>query len=89
MEGYREIGRIVHSLAARQSSGRILIVQEGGYHVTYSAYCLHATLEGVLNLPLPLLSDPLAYYPDDEVFSVKVIESIKQHHENTLPFLGA
>ena len=87
MEGYRGIGRMVHFLAARQSSGRLLIVQEGGYHVTYSAYCLHATLEGVLNLPLPLLSDPIAYYPEDEAFAVKVIESIKQCQKGTFPFL--
>jgi acetoin utilization deacetylase AcuC-like enzyme len=87
MEGYREIGRMVHFLAARQSGGRLLIVQEGGYHVTYSAYCLHATLEGVLNLPRPLLSDPIAYYPEDEAFAVKVVESIKQYQKGTFPFL--
>lgn len=87
MEGYREIGRIVRSLTTKQSIGRLLIVQEGGYHVTYSAYCLHAMLEGVLNLPLPLLSDPIAYYPEDESFAVKVIEAIKRHHKDKLPFL--
>uniref|UniRef100_A0A2N9FPA8 Histone deacetylase domain-containing protein n=2 Tax=fabids TaxID=91835 RepID=A0A2N9FPA8_FAGSY len=71
MEGYREIGRIVCCLANKHTIGRLLIVQEGGYHVTYSAYCLHAMLEGVLNLPLPLVSDPIAYYPEDEAFAVK------------------
>ncbi|KAH7561303.1 hypothetical protein ACOSP7_016026 [Xanthoceras sorbifolium] len=87
MEGYREIGRIVRDLADRYSDGRLLIVQEGGYHITYSAYCLHATLEGVLNLPLPQLSDPIAYYPENEAFAVKVIESIKQYQKETIPFL--
>ncbi|KAJ7948057.1 Histone deacetylase [Quillaja saponaria] len=87
MDGYREIGRIVRSLATRHSGGRLLIVQEGGYHVTYSAYCLHATLEGVLDIPVPLLSDPIAYYPEDEAFSVKVIESIKSYQEDNIPFL--
>ncbi|KDO58245.1 hypothetical protein CISIN_1g048339mg [Citrus sinensis] len=87
MDGYREMGRIVRSLADRYSGGRLLIVQEGGYHVTYSAYCLHATLEGVLNLPLALLSDPIAYYPEDEAFPVKVIESIKQYQNDVIPFL--
>lgn len=87
MDGYREIGKIVHNLATRHSGGRFLIVQEGGYHVTYSAYCLHATLEGVLDLPLPLLPDPIAYYPEDEAFSVKVIESIKQYQKDVIPFL--
>ncbi|KAI3723609.1 hypothetical protein L2E82_35344 [Cichorium intybus] len=79
MEGYREIGRIVGNLAHDYSKGRMLIVQEGGYHVTYSAYCLHATLEGVLNLPHPLLSDPIAYYPENDSFAIKAIESIKRH----------
>ncbi|KAG5566488.1 hypothetical protein RHGRI_002146 [Rhododendron griersonianum] len=87
MEGYREIGRKVRSLADKHSNGRLLIVQEGGYHVTYSAYCLHATLEGVLDLPHPLLSDPIAYYPDDEAFSIEVIGSIKRYHNDVLPFL--
>ncbi|KAF3439464.1 hypothetical protein FNV43_RR17742 [Rhamnella rubrinervis] len=87
MEGYREIGRIIRRLADKHSGGRLLIVQEGGYHVTYSAYCLHATLEGVLNLPSALLSDPIADYPEDETFSVNVIESIKKNQKSTVPFL--
>lgn len=87
MEGYREIGRIVHVLAKSESDGRLLIVQEGGYHVTYSAYCLHATLEGVLNLPISLLSDPLGVYPEDDSFSVKVIEAIKNYQKDKVPFL--
>ncbi|WJX69018.1 Histone deacetylase 8 [Trifolium repens] len=85
MEGYREIGQIVHGLTTRHSDGRLLIVQEGGYHVTYSAYCLHATLEGVLNLPSPLLEDNVAYYPEDEAFSVKVIEAIKDYVKDKMP----
>ncbi|KAJ1407485.1 Ureohydrolase domain superfamily [Sesbania bispinosa] len=85
MDGYREIGRIVKGLATRHSDGRLLIVQEGGYHVTYSAYCLHATLEGVLNLPLPLLQDPIAYYPEDDTFPVKVIEAIKNYIKDEVP----
>ncbi|KAF8397975.1 hypothetical protein HHK36_016901 [Tetracentron sinense] len=88
MEGYREIGRIVRRLADKHSDGRLLIVQEGGYHITYSAYCLHATLEGVLNLPLPLLSDPIAYYPEDEALALKVVDSIKQYWKETVPFSG-
>jgi hypothetical protein len=39
-------------------------VQEGGYARTYAAYCLHATLEGVLGTG-PLLADPIGYLPDD------------------------
>ncbi|XP_054816282.1 histone deacetylase 8-like [Prosopis cineraria] len=87
MEGYRGIGQIVRALTDKHCDGRLLIVQEGGYHVTYSAYCLHATLEGVLNLPLPPLQDPVAYYPEDETFSVEVIEAIKKYQKDKVPFL--
>ena len=41
-----------------------MLVQEGGYAFSYSAFCLHATLEGLLDTG-PLLDDPLAYLPDD------------------------
>ncbi|KAK1411489.1 hypothetical protein QVD17_38038 [Tagetes erecta] len=87
MEGYRDIGKIIRNLADDHSDGRILVVQEGGYHITYSAYCLHATLEGVLNLSHPLLSDPIAYYPEDDSFAVKAVDSIKNHHIQVVPFL--
>ncbi|OVA07148.1 Histone deacetylase superfamily [Macleaya cordata] len=88
MDGYREIGRIVQKLADKHSTGRLLTVQEGGYHITYSAYCLHATLEGVLSLPVPLLSDPIAYYPEDEALTVKVVDSIKQYWEENVPIFS-
>ncbi|KAL6976447.1 Histone deacetylase 8 [Sarracenia purpurea var. burkii] len=88
MEGYRAIGRIIRSLADQHSNGRLLIVQEGGYHATYSAYCLHATLEGALNLPLPILKDPLAYYPEEKTFATEVIRSIKRFQRDTVLFLG-
>lgn len=87
MEGYRRIGKIIRELADRHCDGRLLIVQEGGYHVTYAAYCLHATLEGVLNVPSPLLDDPIAYYPDEEAFSRVAVESIKNYHREYVPFL--
>lgn len=72
-------------LAKRHSEGRLLIVQEGSYHVTYSAYCLHATLEEILNLPMPLVPDPIAYYLEDETFSIKVIEAIKNYQKDKVP----
>ncbi|PKA56179.1 Histone deacetylase 8 [Apostasia shenzhenica] len=87
MAGYRSIGHIIRKLSDEHSNGRLLIVQEGGYHLTYSAYCLHATLEGVLNLPGPLLADPIAYYPEDESFTVKVVDRIKQYWNVTIPWL--
>lgn len=42
-----------------------------GWISCYLACCLHATLEGLLDLPLPLLPDPDAYNPEDEAFYLK------------------
>ena len=64
MEGFRAIGELLRSLADRCSGGRLALVQEGGYAVTYAAFCLHATLAGVLGVPAGM-DDPLAYLPDD------------------------
>jgi len=65
MAGFRRIGATIAALADELCDGRMVLIQEGGYGRTYSAYCLHATLEGVLGVPEPLLGDPLAYVPDD------------------------
>ncbi|XP_021715668.1 histone deacetylase 8-like [Chenopodium quinoa] len=87
MDGYRALGRIVRGLANMHCNGQLLIVQEGGYHITYAAYCLHATLEGVLNVQLPLLSDPIAYYPEDADFTKKVVDRMKKYYTINVPFL--
>lgn len=78
MNGYRRIGQMVRALANVYTRDRVLVVQEGGYHVTYSAYCVHATLEGLLNLPHPLLPDPIAYYPEDQKYATEKIAEIKR-----------
>jgi acetoin utilization deacetylase AcuC-like enzyme len=64
MAGFRDLGAAAREVADRHCDGRLLLVQEGGYGRTYSAYCMHATLEGVLGTG-PLLDDPLAYLPDE------------------------
>ncbi|KAM0871421.1 hypothetical protein ACQ4PT_039401 [Festuca glaucescens] len=87
MDGYRRIGQIMRSMANWHSDGQILIVQEGGYHITYSAYCLHATLEGVLGLEAPLLDDPIAYYPEDEKYTMNVVDIMKRYWRESIPFL--
>ncbi len=64
MAGFRTLGEVLRSLADRCSGGRLALVQEGGYAVTYAAFCLHATLAGVLGVPTGI-DDPLAFLPDD------------------------
>ncbi|HEY7730585.1 MAG TPA: hypothetical protein VH950_06755 [Gaiellaceae bacterium] len=63
MDGFHRIGRRLRDSAER-AGAPLVLVQEGGYARTYAAYCLHATLEGVLGSER-LLADPLAYLPDD------------------------
>jgi acetoin utilization deacetylase AcuC-like enzyme len=64
MAGFRALGETLRSLADRCAGGRLALVQEGGYEVTYAAFCLHATLSGVLGVPTEI-ADPLAFLPDD------------------------
>jgi acetoin utilization deacetylase AcuC-like enzyme len=64
MEGFRQLGEVTRALAERHSGGRVILAQEGGYARTYSAFCLHATLAGLLGVDGGL-EDPCAYMPDD------------------------
>jgi acetoin utilization deacetylase AcuC-like enzyme len=60
MGGFHELGKRARALADECCDGRMLLVQEGGYAISYAAYCLHANLEGVLMRDASL-PDPLAY----------------------------
>lgn len=64
MDGFHAIGSRMRELASKLTGGRLALVQEGGYHLSYAAYCLHATCEGLLGLA-PELDDPVGYLPDD------------------------
>lgn len=75
MEGFRRMGEYARKLAKQHTGGSLLLVQEGGYSISYAAFCLHATLEGVLGIR-QLLTDPLAFYPDDSGPANKAIAEI-------------
>lgn len=47
-------------MADQHSDGRLLLMQEGGYALTYSAVCLYAVVEGVLGVEDPM-PDDIAY----------------------------
>jgi acetoin utilization deacetylase AcuC-like enzyme len=65
MRGFRTLGAIARELADRHCGGRLLLTQEGGYAVTYSAFCMYAVMEGLLGVADPM-PDPLAYGPEIE-----------------------
>ncbi|MEX0706710.1 MAG: hypothetical protein WD078_02005, partial [Woeseia sp.] len=60
MAGFRDLGRAVRKLASETCNGRVLLCQEGGYAVTYTAFCMYAVAEGVMGTDAPM-GDPLAY----------------------------
>jgi acetoin utilization deacetylase AcuC-like enzyme len=63
MQGFHDLGRRARQLADRCSNGRLALVQEGGYALSYAALCLHATLAGVL-LEEQSIRDPIAFLPE-------------------------
>jgi len=63
MEGFFELARLARELAETVCDGRLVIVQEGGYAISYAAYCLHAGLCGFLGQE-QTLPDPLAFLPE-------------------------
>jgi len=60
MAGFRELGQFAKTIADKHCDGRLLLVQEGGYAATYTAFCAYAVLEGVLGVTEPM-RDPIAY----------------------------
>jgi len=63
MAGFHALGAGARALAECCCEGRLALVQEGGYAVSYAALCLHATLDGARGEPMTL-PDPLAYLPE-------------------------
>jgi acetoin utilization deacetylase AcuC-like enzyme len=76
MAGFRRLGEAARGLAEHHCGGRIVLAQEGGYARTYSAFCLHATLAGVLGVDQEL-DDPCAYLPDDPHHADRELDAVR------------
>jgi len=63
MAGYHWMATTLAEFAAENCEYPILAVQEGGYARTYTAYCTHAALSGLIGQEIGI-HDPLAYLPD-------------------------
>ena len=81
MAGFRRMGEQVRELANEYTRGNLLLVQEGGYAISYAAFCLHATLEGVLGSK-GKLPDPLAFLPENPESALKTVADLKQFFLN-------
>lgn len=77
MSGFHGLGARIRALADRTCGGKVVLVQEGGYAMSYASYCLHATLEGVLGRSSSL-SDPIAYMPEQIKHPGQVVEELKK-----------
>jgi acetoin utilization deacetylase AcuC-like enzyme len=77
MAGFHGLAARASALAERCCDGRLVLAQEGGYAVSYAAFCLHATLEGVLGDPSSL-PDPLAYLPDEPIALDATLQTIER-----------
>jgi len=76
MDGFYRLGEATRALAERHTGGRVVLAQEGGYARTYSAFCLHATLAGLLGVESGL-EDPCAYLPEDPAHADREIASVR------------
>lgn len=76
MTGYRRLARLARDLADRHCGGRVIMVQEGGYAMNYTAFCAYATVEGLLKTEDPM-PDRLAYRASVEL-SDAPIEHLKE-----------
>ena len=83
MFGFNELGERVRELAAKVCGGKIALVQEGGYAVSYASYCLHSTLEGVLGRSNSL-SDPIGYMQEQIRNPEQIIKALKAERQRAL-----
>ena len=83
MAGFHQLGQRARALADELCGGKLVLVQEGGYSLSYAAYCLHATLEGVLGRG-PSLDDPIAYIPDPTESMDAVLDALARQRSEAL-----
>lgn len=84
MDGFRRMGLIARGLAEKHCDGRLLLVQEGGYSPTYTAYAAHGMVEGVLGISEGLIVDPIGYYPDRSEHGLAVLPEIRAEWERAI-----
>jgi len=61
-----------------------LLVQEGGYSPTYTAFAAQGMAEGVLGLSEGLLVDPIGYYPDLSQHGLAALPEIRAVWERAI-----
>jgi acetoin utilization deacetylase AcuC-like enzyme len=84
-KGFRQLGRMARELADENCQGRLLMLQEGGYAVKYTIFCMYAITEGVLKVADPL-EDPLVYADSIEKpqASLKAIKDVQHQWKQAI-----
>lgn len=75
MAGFRMLGDAVRVWADRHAAGRVVMFQEGGYAITYTAFCAYATIEGLLGA-VTGMADPAAYYDQSQAQILPDVDGI-------------
>ncbi|MCP4983740.1 MAG: hypothetical protein GY935_24950 [Gammaproteobacteria bacterium] len=83
MDGFYKLGKRARVLADECCDGKLVLVQEGGYAISYAAYCLHASLEGAIYRE-PSLPDPLVYMREDTDALDEFLRRLKQRYAMAL-----
>ncbi|MEZ5924160.1 MAG: class II histone deacetylase [Hyphomicrobiaceae bacterium] len=76
-KGFYDLALMTRALAEELTGGKLLSVQEGGYHPAYAALCAHATLEGFAGAPFKT-PDPIAFLPEDRERAKSDVEAIAE-----------
>ncbi len=75
VKGFYDLAVMARALSEELCGGKLLSVQEGGYHPAYCAFCASATLEGFAGVPLQT-PDPIGFLPEDQDRARATVEEI-------------
>jgi acetoin utilization deacetylase AcuC-like enzyme len=77
--GFEALGSRARSLAERTSDGRLVVVQEGGYHVSHLGYAMLGTFEGLLGVDSSV-RDRFALYEGDTASATERTSATVDHY---------
>ncbi|MXV60681.1 class II histone deacetylase [Natronorubrum sp. JWXQ-INN-674] len=77
--GFESLGARARDIAATSASGRLVLLQEGGYHPSHLAYAMLGTLEGVLGIDSEI-DDPFAWLDEDFESAADRIAEIREYY---------
>ena len=80
MAGFQRLGEHARALADAHCGGELVLVQEGGYQISYAALCLHASLAGALGVEAAI-PDPMGFLPEPTQYLDATLAAIRAERE--------